>query len=338
MPDFEDDASLLAGGDPAAEDGTAAAAAGCIAKAVPGAPPWVGNILLNELCERFSYYALRAILVLFCKERLGWSKGASISAFMFSSSLAYFMPLLGGYVADARLGKYKTILYFSGVYVCGGLALSLSAAQASTAGTVFALGLIGVGTGGIKPNVSSFGADQFKAADAAAVDRYFHVFYFCINVGSVVSFVVSPLLRQHFGYAVAFAVPAVLLAVATFVFWSARHKYTVHQPQGSPAVEFFTVFGAALRAPRQRGKLRHWMERARGSPGCGGREVADAIALWRLAQVLAVLPIFWMLFDQQGSAWTLQAEAMNLHGLQPEQMGVVNPVLVLVSCAVEVEA
>jgi dipeptide/tripeptide permease len=352
---------------------------------IPG-PPWVINILLSELCERFSFYALRAILVLFFKERLGWSRDSAVSIFFFSSALSYFMPLFGGYVADSKLGRFKTILGFSAVYVVGSFVLALSAAtspepffingteisngtsaatesaeeraaseqagagaelrtETDTAGSavlaIFALVLIAIGTGGIKPNVSSFGADQFTGPTRAEdIGKFFSIFYFCINTGSVVSFIISPILRVNAGYGVAFALPTVLLSVATLIFWSARDKY-VKKPLGkSPVSVLWNVLTAALSSgsdvrhanlddvASSDSRANHWLNRARGV--CSEQDVNDTIDVWRQGSLLLTLPIFWTLYDQQGSAWTLQAETMNLHGfLQPEQLGVINPILIL---------
>ena len=68
-----------------------------------------------------------------------------------------------------------------------------------------------------------------------------------------------------------------------------------------------------------------------GEPRCGLQEIRDSISVWRVCSILATLPIFWTLYDQQFSAWVLQAKSMNLHGfVQPEQLGVLDPLLVLV--------
>ena len=221
---------------------------------LPG-PPCVRNILGSELCERFSWYGLRAILVLYFNHSLGWSKDASISMFSYSSALAYFMPLLGGYLSDSRLGKYRTILYFSCLYVVGCTMLAVSALERLVWLSILGLVFIGVGTGGIKPCVSSFGADQFtqrrciNASEVSArehqISSFFHFFYFSINLGSVGSFILTPLLRQYFGYAVAFAVPAVLLAIATIIFWSARNTYFRSPPAGSVLTQLWYTFTVA---------------------------------------------------------------------------------------------
>lgn len=371
--------------------GAEEAGASFLDRYIPG-PKWVRKILLSELCERFSFYALRAVLVLYFKGRLGWSSSASISIYFFSAALSYFTPLLGAYVADAKIGKFKTILVFSAIYIAGSFFLSLSAFVSPEPGSIteitsngsqtpsassldgcidtadsdssrggvlklqersggaaaiaiVALILIAIGTGGIKPNVSSFGADQFIGRPGAEkeIGSYFAVFYFCINVGSVVSFIISPLLRVFAGFGVTFALPTILLSIATLIVYSGKRQYIVNKPGRSPLETLATVIKTSLRERKRRRRnneeiddvdsstmiKRHWIEAARGNDGCSEQDVKDTIAVWRMISILATLPLFWTLFDQQGSAWTLQADSMYLHGIQPDQLGVLNPILVL---------
>jgi MFS family permease len=86
--------------------------------------------------------------------------------------------LLGGYLSDSYLGKYRTILYFVMVYLVGTAVLALSALGLSVAGTLVGLALIALGTGGIKPCVSAFGGDQVRAVVCACfvVSHAPHVF------------------------------------------------------------------------------------------------------------------------------------------------------------------
>ena len=97
---------------------------------------------------------------------LSFSSSSAISAFLYTSALAYFTPLIGGLLSDGILGKYRTIVIFSTVYIAGLGALSMAAFGGSKFWTFAGLFCIGVGTGGIKPCVSSFGADQLKYRDA----------------------------------------------------------------------------------------------------------------------------------------------------------------------------
>ena len=263
---------------------------------------------------------------------------------MYSSALVYLMAIVGGYVADTFWGKYKTIMYFSICYCIGSFTLAASSLFSSVPGCLLALCIIAVGTGGIKPNVSSFGADQYRSDDKAEVSRYFMAFYFCINTGSVGSTFLTPLVRKFFGYFFAFLLPCVLLVVATYLFWRARRRY-VHTPMaGSPFVRVWNVVQTARRVragtlhsvdagtvleedPNQQ---RHWYECATGHEGCDHDAVSEAVAVARIGEVFLCLPTFWMLFDQQGSAWTLQAKKMDMHGfMEAEQIGILNPLIVL---------
>lgn len=283
--------------------------------ALPGAPRCVINIVVMEAMERFAFYGFRAILTLYLIDRLGFSESAAVSIFAFSSALSYTSPLLGGWLADAAIGKYSTILWLGCVYAIGMWALVLSAARTSTVGSLVSLVLIGIGTGGIKPCVSSFGADQFgrdgeAENDNPAVRRYFAVFYASINVGSVVSFIVTPIIRGQCGYSAAFALPAALMACALIAFRSAASDYVVLRPRDLQANSCSTVVEI--------------FERSK-SPS------PDVVSLRRVLGVLSTLPVFWMLYDQQGSVWVMQANDMGRFGgrIQPEQLGVVNPILIL---------
>ena len=275
-----------------------------------GTPGHVWRIILMEGMERFSYYGFRAILTLYFVS-LDMRESSAAAGFMFTSALAYAAPLVGAWLSDERWGRYATIMRFGGVYAVGLWVLVAAAAVASLPWTIVALVFVGLGTGGIKPCVSTFGADQIDNAvgDASeATRRYFAVFYASINLGSVFSYLLVPAMRALFGYAAAFAVPAVLLAAALAVFIGGRRKYTMLPPReggvGVPA--------AIWRA-------------------CLGRSDEDARELRSIGEVMVLLPVFWMLYDQQGSIWVVQASEMkNFNGkLQPETMGVINPVLIL---------
>ena len=276
-----------------------------------GTPGHVWRIILMEGMERFSYYGFRAILTLYFVS-LDMRESSAAAGFMFTSALAYAAPLVGAWLSDERWGRYATIMRFGSVYAVGLWVLVAAAAVASLPWTIVALVFVGLGTGGIKPCVSTFGADQIDNAvgDASeATRRYFAVFYASINLGSVFSYLLVPAMRAIFGYAAAFAVPAVLLAAALAVFIGGRRKYTMLPPrEGGVGVPAAIWRACATRANDD-----------------------DARELRSIGEVMVLLPVFWMLYDQQGSIWVVQASEMkNFNGkLQPETMGVINPVLIL---------
>lgn len=138
-------------------------------------------IVGTELCERYSFYGLRGILTPYLKDELGYSPAATKSIFQFSLALAYGTAPVGGYISDTYWGKYRTVFVFALVYLLGCGTLALTAVDPQRWGMFLAVGLIGLGSGGIKPCVSTFGADQLRGFDAHAVTRYFLCFYFAIN-------------------------------------------------------------------------------------------------------------------------------------------------------------
>ena len=127
-----------------------------------GLPSSTRSIIIVEFMERYAYYAFRSVLVSFFVDKLLMEESSAISAFMYTSALAYFTPLIGGLLSDAKLGKYTTIVVFSTVYIGGLTALAFGAFADEKSIAFLGLFFIGVGTGGIKPCVSSFGADQLK--------------------------------------------------------------------------------------------------------------------------------------------------------------------------------
>jgi POT family proton-dependent oligopeptide transporter len=197
-------------------------------------PPGIGNIVVNEAAERFSYYGMRAILVAFMMRHMRTAAGAPDGMaeaearqwYHIFAFAVYFFPLLGASIADALLGKFFTIIAFSLVYCGGHLALALNETRS---GLLTGLVLIAVGSGGIKPCVSANVGDQFGHRNQAQLPRAFSYFYFAINTGAFASSLVTPALLACCGPHPAFGVPGILMALATLAFWCGRAKYT-HVP------------------------------------------------------------------------------------------------------------
>eukprot|EP01101_Sappina_pedata_P005777 TRINITY_DN2727_c0_g2_i2.p1 TRINITY_DN2727_c0_g2~~TRINITY_DN2727_c0_g2_i2.p1 ORF type:complete len:372 (-),score=72.13 TRINITY_DN2727_c0_g2_i2:406-1521(-) len=211
--------------------------------------PWgvMGFIFGNEIGERFSFYAMRALLVLYLNLQLGFEVSDSIAIYGYFLALVYFTPLIGGYISDSYWGKYTTILILSMVYIWGGCMLAGFAGLKSVGGTFVALILISIGTGGIKPCVSSFGADQLVSnyQKEHHTSKYFSIFYLVISSGSLASYIFSPIIKEHYGYQTAFSLPAVLLVIATVICWLGRNRYVMVAPTGSILKPFVQTLLAA---------------------------------------------------------------------------------------------
>nr|XP_060630625.1 solute carrier family 15 member 2 [Anolis sagrei ordinatus] len=312
-------------------------------------PLSIAFIVVNEFCERFSYYGMKAVLTLYFLYFLHWDENTSTSVYHAFSSLCYFTPVLGAYMADSWLGKYKTIIYLSIVYVIGHLIKSVGAIPnlgnqvVHVVLSMTGLTLIALGTGGIKPCVAAFGGDQFEEEHVQERSKFFSVFYLSINAGSLISTFITPVLRgdvECFGgdcYALAFGVPAALMVIALIVFIAGNGMYKKTPPQGNVLLEVWKCIWFALtnrikNRSRHIPKRNHWLDWA--SEKYSSQLIAEVKMLTRVLFLFIPLPMFWALFDQQGSRWTVQATKMNAdfggYVLQPDQMQFLNPLLILV--------
>lgn len=200
-------------------------------------PRQIPFIIGNEAAERFSFYGMRNVLTDFLSGYLlvtlaAAERGPAAKEVFHSFAMGvYFFPLLGGFLADRLLGKYRTILWLSLVYCVGQVTLALSTDRAT--GFYAGLLLIALGSGGIKPCVSAFVGDQFDSSNKHLAKVVFDAFYFIINFGSFfASLLIPPLLKTGF-VRLTFAVPALLMAVSVMIFFAGRGRY-VHVP---PALE-----------------------------------------------------------------------------------------------------
>lgn len=270
-------------------------------------PPGIPYIIGNEAAERFNFYGMRAILVVFMTKYLvdrsghaaPMSENEASAAYHWFLFANYFFPMLGAIVSDAFWGKYRTILLISLVYCLGSVVLALDHTRL---GLTLGLTLIAIGSGGIKPCVSSHVGDQFGSDNQHLLSRAFGWFYFSVNFGSFFSILLIPWLLERYGALPAFGVPAILMLSATFIFWSGRYKFA-HVPPGG------------------RTFLRDTFNRE------------GFAALGRLAILFIFVAIFWSLWDQSGGEWVLQAQKMNLHFLGinwlASQIQAVNAIMIL---------
>lgn len=303
-------------------------------------------IVGNEFCERFSYYGMKSILSLYLKKKLKYSEDKATTIYHFFVCACYFTPILGAWIADQFLGKFKTIIYISVIYILGHILKTIAAVpnigiDAATM-TFFGLALIAIGTGGIKPCVSAFGGDQFKLPEQERqLQTFFTVFYFSINAGSFISTIVTPILREDvecFGdttcYSLAFGVPAALMAVATVIIIAGKPLYKMNPPQGNIVFKVVSSIGHGIsqNVRGERGDT-HWMDVSKKE--FGHELVEDVKVMLRVLVLFIPVPIWWALFDQTGSRWTFQATRMNGNigaagTIYPDQIQVMNPILILI--------
>ena len=274
-------------------------------------PRGIPYIIGNEAAERFSYYGMKCILVVFMTQYLLDAAGGHMSEaeaktwYHTFNAANYFFPILGALLSDILWGKYKTIIRLSIVYCLGHLVLALLETRT---GLALGLTLIAIGSGGIKPCVSAHVGDQFSAVNSHLVSGVFSLFYFSINLGAFVSTLLTPWLLVAYGPHIAFGVPGLLMLLATIVFWMGRHEFVAIPPVG-------------------------WEVYRRDLLSAEGRS-----AVLSLCVVYVFIAFFWALFDQTGSSWVLQAQHMqrevSVFGvwtfeILAAQLQALNPILVL---------
>jgi POT family proton-dependent oligopeptide transporter len=275
-------------------------------------PKGIPYIIGNEAAERFSFYGMKTILMVFMTKYLLDSAGNNVFTepeamvwYHNFTSAVYFFPVIGALLSDIFWGKYKTIMNLSILYCLGHLVLALFE---SKTGLLVGLTFISVGAGGIKPCVSTHVGDQFSEKKKHLISKVYSWFYFSINFGSFFSTLLTPWLLKNYGPSYAFGVPGVLMLIATIAFWMGRNVFTTVHPVG------LEKYGKELVSPEAK------------------------TALFNLAFLYLFIAFFWSLYDQTGSSWVLQAERMDrtvsFAGFEFEilasQIQAVNPVIVMI--------
>lgn len=310
-------------------------------------PRAIPFIISNEFCERFNYYGMRTILVLYLTRKLDYDDDTATVLYHSFTTLVYFMCVIGAIISDSWLGKFRTILYLSLVYVGGSTLIALGAIPTwdvdARVMTIFGLLLIAIGSGGIKPCVAAFGGEQFKMPEQAKyLAVFFSMFYFAVNSGSFVSTMLTPILREDvkcFGdddcFSLAFGVPGMLMITSIVIFLLGKPLYKIVAPAGNMFMKVSKCIWTAIRTRSKEKSVNpreHWLDYS--EKRWGQQLVDETRILLNVLRLYIPLPVFWALFDQQGSRWTFQATRMDgdlgFWTIKPDQMQVINPLLILV--------
>ena len=216
-------------------------------------PPQTKYIVGNEACERFSFYGMRSILTLYMTGALAMSQSDAVTVSHLFNACIYMLPLVGAWLADRFLGRYRMILFVSLFYCLGHGVLAMAdlteSLDAKRLVLYIGLLIIALGAGGIKPCVSAFVGDQVEEGQSKTMTRIYAAFYWSINLGSFFSFLIIPWVRQNWGYGWAFGIPGIFMALATFIFWRGRRYYRHRQPTQP---EFFSLlFSRVFRGVRR---------------------------------------------------------------------------------------
>jgi len=266
-------------------------------------------IFWGELAERASFYGMRTLLLLYMINKLGYTDANSGTVTQLFTAFCYILPIVGGYIADQYLGKFKTIIYFAIPYLLGHVILGTFDNEV---GLFTALFLLAGGSGTIKPNISTLmGLMYQKAGKSHLMTQAFSWFYMAINIGAAATTFTLPIIRDHYGYRAAFMAPTILMAVALGIFFLGKKHYPVEEiRRGKDRI---------IKTPEQKHE--------------------DRRVLLRLSGLFLMIVFFWSIFDQSQSTWTLFArDYMNLDisifswswHIPPDAIQSINPVLIVV--------
>jgi len=272
-------------------------------------------LFFTEMWERFGFYIMMAIFVLYMDKTLGWDDARKGNFYGWFLGLVYFIPIAGGWLGDRVLGQRNTIRVGAVLMTIGYIALAVSS-RARIAPFYAGLLLVAVGTGLFKANISVLVGNLYEEGSKLK-DSGFNIFYMGINLGAAVAPLAATLISNRFGsYNLSFAAAALGMVFSIIVFQLGM-RYLVPARVGAPAQAGGrkTEAGAVLRPPSS--VLQNTEDRQR---------------VLALLTLFAVAIFFWIAFYQNGSSLTLFAERSTVRSgiLKPETYQFFNPFFILV--------
>ena len=255
-----------------------------------GHPRGLSTLFFTEMWERFSYYGMRAFLILYMVAPAGagglaFSDAHAASIYGTYTGSAWAASILGGLIADRVLGQYRTVLLGGTVIAAGHFTLAFHALPFFYTG----LALIAFGTGCLKPNVSTLVGSLYGQGDSRR-DAGFSIFYMGINLGALFGPLIAGYLAQRVGWHIGFACAGVGMTAGLIQYVIGRHRLK----QG---ISRLTVKPVAETTANAR------QAEANGGPSSEEWKRIGAIVIFFLAAT-----VFWGGYEQAGSTLNLFAD------------------------------
>ncbi|MFC7685975.1 peptide MFS transporter [Ureibacillus sp. GCM10028918] len=202
-----------------------------IVKSVPqkgffGHPKGLLTLFFTEFWERFSYYGMRAILILYMyyelhEGGLGLDRGTANSIMALYGSLIYMSGIIGGWFADRIWGTRKTVFYGGILIMIGHIALAFPGGLTAL---LISMAFIIIGTGLLKSNVSTIVGDMYAEGDNRR-DSGFSIFYMGINMGAFISPLIIGFVGERYNFHLGFGIAAVGMLIGLIVFYVTQKKF-----------------------------------------------------------------------------------------------------------------
>ncbi|KAG9230292.1 putative peptide transporter PTR2 [Amylocarpus encephaloides] len=320
-------------------------------------------IAIVELSERFTFYGCQGIFQNYVQRPLDGSLGrgalgqghqAATGLTTFFSFWCYVTPIGGAILADQYIGKYWAIVCSCGVYLVGLMVLLFTSLHpslehgAGLGGFIAAILIIGIGTGGIKSNVSPLIADQYTRKrmavktlptgeriildPAVTIQRIYMVFYTCINIGAL-SLLATPYMERDIGFWSAYLLCLCMFAVGTTVVILGRKFYVVRPPQGSVITDAFKAIWIMIKnrnmdAPKN--SLADDFGRAGVVYPWNDLFIDELKRALIACRVFVFYPIYWVVYGQFSGNFVSQAAQMRGHGIPNDLMQNFDPISIIV--------
>ncbi|KAG9018264.1 hypothetical protein FRB90_011718 [Tulasnella sp. 427] len=356
---------------------------------ISDAIPWPAYLIaLIELAERFSYYGTTAVFTNFIQRplppgsrtgagghdhtsgALGLGTNASTGLTTFNSFWVYVIPLFGAYIADTRLGRFKTVCWSVLIALIGHIIMIISSVptviihpKQALACFVIALIIMGVGTGGFKANVSPLVAEQYKvehprikllaSGERVIVDpaqttaRIYLYFYLMINVGSLLGQIGMTYSEKYVGFWLAYTLPTIMFMLCPIVLWLGKSRYTTSPPKGSVVADTLRVFRLAAKGhwSLNFAKFSRSIDWDRARPANIIRENQGERPAWcnwddqfvdetrralKACQVFLFYPLYWLSYNQLNNNLISQAATMQTNGVPNDIIQNLDPLALII--------
>ena len=243
-------------------------------------PPGLYLLFATEMWERFSYYSLRGLFVLYLIDSLAFTQPEAMKLYGKFTSLIYLSPLLGGYIADRWWGKRKAIIVGALLIAIGQFVMGIQ----SVAFMYTALGFIIMGNGLFKPNIASIVGELYEKNDPRR-DGGFTLFYMGVNLGAFIANLIAGTLGEKIGWRWGFWTAGVGMILALIIFLWGKDKY-IRGLGMSPQIRVHTKVEKKKKEPLTKEE-------------------------WQKMGVILIMAFFsiffWTLFEQKGAALNIFA-------------------------------
>ncbi|KFK40119.1 hypothetical protein AALP_AA3G332900 [Arabis alpina] len=304
-----------------------------------------GFIIGAQVSEKFAYFGIASNLITYLTGPLDESTVAAARNVNLWLGTTAILPLIWGSIADSFLGRFRTILITSSLYILGLGLLTFSATIPSICKdqetlvscvpqvkvTIFfcALYLIAVGEGGFKACIRAFGADQFDENDpqeSNAQSSYFNWLHFSISTGALSTRLISNYVQENLSWALGFGIPclSMMLGLFSFLLGTNTYRFSIGEEgrkHNNPFVRIGRVFVAAAKKqphilsetipllPAQRSNKFRFLDRAAIS--CSSSEIEEAKGVLSLVPMWTCCLVYGIVYAQSPTFFTMQGSTMD---------------------------